>query len=104
MVNMREVQEEIEKLENCGSTTYSVCEKLSVLYSVKDHATEPEQRRPKEARYERDQSLASSEFMAAALQISQEELVEILDEHMEAVRLIYPKEYKMILKKIKARQ
>lgn len=103
MVDMREVQEEINKLENCGRTTYSVCERLSVLYSVKDHA-EPEERRPKETDYERERSLAGSEFMAAALRVPQEQLVEILDEHLEAVRLIYPKEYNAIMRKIKALQ
>lgn len=106
MVDMREVEEEIEKLENCGATTYSVCEKLSVLYSVKDHAVEPERPRlqPKLQHYEREKSYAGSEFALAALKVPQEELVEILDDHMEAIRQLYPREYTHILKRIKARE
>lgn len=100
MVDMKEVQDEIDKLENCGSTTYSVCEKLSILYNVKDHA----EGKPRETSYAKEMSFAGSDFMEAALKVPQEELVKVLDEHMEAIRQIYPKEYNMILRKIKALQ
>lgn len=98
MVDMNEVQNEIDKLENCGSTTYSVCEKLSILYNVKDHA----EQKPKEESYARGMSFAGSDFMAAAMQIPQDELVRILDEHMEAVKLVFPKEYRAVINKIKS--
>ena len=97
MVDMKEVQDEIDKLENCGKTTYSVCEKLSILYNVKDHAEE----KPVETSYAKEMSFAGSEFMEAALKVPQEELVKVLDEHMEAIRIIYPKEYDSIIRKIK---
>ena len=37
MLNMDEINAEIEKLENCDHTTYELCQKLAILYTVKDH-------------------------------------------------------------------
>ena len=37
MIDIEEVNKEIEKLENCGCTTYKICEKLAILYIVRDH-------------------------------------------------------------------
>lgn len=37
MLNMQEIEKEIHDLENCDKTTYPVCEKLAILYTVKDH-------------------------------------------------------------------
>ena len=36
MLNIKEIEEEIKKLEN-SETTYRNCEKLAILYIVKDH-------------------------------------------------------------------
>ena len=37
MININEINEEIEKLEGCDCTTYDVCRKLAILYTVRDH-------------------------------------------------------------------
>lgn len=37
MLNLDEINEEIVKLEQCDCTTYQVCEKLAILYTVRDH-------------------------------------------------------------------
>ena len=37
MIDIKEIEEEIEKLENCNYTIYDVCKKLSILYIVHDH-------------------------------------------------------------------
>ena len=39
MINIKEIEEEIEKLKNCDCTTYDVCKKLAILYIVHDHLT-----------------------------------------------------------------
>lgn len=36
MINIDEINKEIETLEN-GCTSYSNCQKLAILYTVKDH-------------------------------------------------------------------
>lgn len=97
MLNMQEIQEEIEKLESCGATTYAVCEKLAILYNVKDHSAAD--RKPERAS---EVSFAGSEFMLAAQRVQQSDLIQILDEHMEAIRLIFPKEYNAVLRKLDA--
>ena len=37
MINMNEIEEEIKRLEECDCTTYSICEKLAILYIVRAH-------------------------------------------------------------------
>lgn len=37
MLDMEEIDEEIKVLENADCTTYSVCERLAILYTVKEH-------------------------------------------------------------------
>lgn len=37
MINIKEIEEEITKLENCNCTTYNVCSKLADLYIVKHY-------------------------------------------------------------------
>ena len=37
MLDMTEINKEIKKLEDCGCTTYDVCNKLAILYIVRDH-------------------------------------------------------------------
>ena len=39
MIDIKEVEKEIEKLEN-KDTSYSICEKLAILYIVRDHLKE----------------------------------------------------------------
>jgi len=37
MLNMAEIDKEIESLEKCNDTNYTVCKKLAILYIVRDH-------------------------------------------------------------------
>ena len=37
MLNIIEIQDEINKLEQCECTTQDVCKKLAILYIVKEH-------------------------------------------------------------------
>ena len=37
MIDINEINEEIKKLEQCDYTTYKVCEKLAILYIVREH-------------------------------------------------------------------
>ena len=37
MINIDEINEEITKLENCDYTTYPVCQKLAILYTVRNN-------------------------------------------------------------------
>jgi len=37
MIDIKEIEEEISKLENSNCTTYDICGKLAKLYIVRDH-------------------------------------------------------------------
>ena len=37
MLSIKDIEEEITKLEHSNVTTYPICEKLAILYMVKDH-------------------------------------------------------------------
>lgn len=92
MIDIQEIQEEINRIEQ-EETSYQNCMKLSVLYSVLDHNSKPE-------RFS-DYSYGSSEFLLSVQNAPIDEVLSILDEHMDAVRLLYPKEYNQLIEKIR---
>lgn len=48
------------------------------------------------------QALHGSDFLEACNDVSYPALMKILDEHMGAIRIVYPQEYESVLSKIKA--
>lgn len=96
MLSIEEVERTILELEK-RDTTYATCERLAWLYIVHDHLT---QRIVQEkARAER---MAGSPFLEACSGAEIEEILRVMNEHMEAVLVIYPKEYDAVVKKISA--
>ena len=89
-MDANEILAEIERLEQ-GETTYANCTKLAVLYTIKEHLTN---RIPA-------YSHASSEFLLAVSDAPIDKVLNIMDEHMECIKLLYPKEYTSIIRKIK---
>ena len=94
-MDINEITNEITKLEN-GNTTYSAVEKLALLYTVRNNLNQKERRAVSEY------SFAGSEFVSAVKGAPFEEVLAVLDEHFEAIKVIYPKEYSLVLKRIKA--
>lgn len=101
-MDMQEINDEIRRLSN-GETTYNSCFKLAALCGVKDHleksevpaysyAAEPE---PKQII-----DVPDSEFCKLFMAVPIEKALQILDEHMECIKLLYPKEYNLILFKL----
>lgn len=37
MLDMEEIKKEIQSLEECNKTSYDVCKKLAILYTVKNN-------------------------------------------------------------------
>ena len=95
MVDIETIEREINELEARGDTTYSLCERLAWLYIVRDHLL-PEREDAGET-----QNLSGSEFLEVASGVSYPMLMRILDEHMEALRLVQPKEYEAVIAKVK---
>lgn len=95
MIDLDEINAEIARLE-AGKTTYSAVEKLGLLYIVRDNLGGN--------RMEKGYSYASapkSEFVQLAENAPKDGLLMVLDEHFEAIRALYPKEYDAVLRKIR---
>lgn len=92
MVDADIVDDEIEALE-AEATTYETCERLACLYTVRNEL----RRRETEKR-----ALESSDFLAAAVGAPISDMMKVLDEHMEAIRALYPQEYEAVVSKIRS--
>ena len=94
MLSLEEVERTILELEK-RDTTYATCERLAWLYIVHDHLT---QRIVQEK--SRAAEMEGSPFLAACSGAEITEILHVVNEHMEAVRVIYPKEYEAVIRKI----
>lgn len=92
MIDVSIINDEIEALES-GETDYDTCERLACLYTVRNEMKQREAEK---------KALASSDFLAASVGAPITDLMKVLDEHMEAIRVLYPKEYESVVSKIKS--
>ena len=107
MISIDEVNKTILELEQ-HYTTYATCEKLAWLYIVKDHidathvatTSAPRDESTTSAR-EMSQESYASEFLIAASNVDVASLLYVLNEHMEVVKLLHPREYESLIKKIR---
>ena len=91
MNNLQTINDEIEKLESMP-ITYSIADKLASLYIIKEHGKiQHNNNVPK---------LDGSDFLKACSNVDIPSLLLILDDHMNAIRILYPKEYTALLTKI----
>ena len=91
MNNLKIINEEISRLEEMP-ISYSVAEKLASLYIVKDHSTLSKTKNVPE--------IDGSDFLKTASGVDVYSLLLVLDEHMTAIKILYPKEYQALLKRI----
>ncbi len=99
MIVRDELEQEIARLEN-SDTTYANCEKLSVLYAVRDGlpASERQFRQTEAYSYAAD---AKTEFGAILARCSIPDVLPILEEHFEAIKAVHPREYNAVVRQIK---
>lgn len=95
MVDLETIEREINDLEARGDTTYSLCERLSWLYVVRDHLM------PVNRSTMATQHLSGSEFLEACSDVPYPMLMKILNEHMEAIKVVYEREYDNVMAKIR---
>lgn len=96
MLSIEEVERTILELEK-RDTTYATCERLAWLYIVHDHLS---QRIVQEKA--RAAEMTGSPFLSACSGAEIEEILRVMNDHMDAVRLIYPKEYEAVVKRIES--
>lgn len=95
MISLDLIEREIRELEARGETTYSQCERLAWLYTCRDHLLPAKA----DAVAER---MSGSEFLEACDGKPYQALMRVLDEHMEAMRLVFPKEYEKVMDAVRA--
>lgn len=98
MIDLDMVEAEIAKLEMMPTSFYA-CRRLSTLYNVRDHLMD--KMFPKEVSNGPKSSLGGSDFLDAANGKSYEDVMKVVDEHLETIRLLYPKTYSALVDKIR---
>ena len=90
MVDVSILESEIAALEE-EDTTYDTCERLACLYTVRDHLLARQ-----------SSAETTSEFLTVAVGVPTPDLMRVMNEHMEALRVVYPVEYEAVVERIKS--
>lgn len=98
MIDYEEIENEIARLESCD-TNYCNLEKLAMLYTVRNNATDEKEGRSVAHELSAENK---SDFMAVVDSVPLDKVLSVMDEHFEAVKAIYPKEYEEVIKKLTA--
>lgn len=103
-----EINEHIRKLK-CEETNWQSVEKLAALCTVRNELNEaasretsatPQAEPVRQMEYSTRPQEPQSEFVEAASAVPFSGLMEVLDRHMSAIKIAYPKEYELVMKKI----
>lgn len=107
-MDIDEINEHIRKLK-CEETSWQSVNKLAALCTVRDELEEKQDSAPQMESEQKSKLPAystagppQSEFVEAASAAPFGGLMEVLDEHMSAIKLAYPKEYELVMRKITA--
>lgn len=98
MIDLETIEREIDKLEH-REASYKLCERLSWLYSVRDHLYEKIY--PPEGNTVLKTALSGSEFMDAANGKPYEDVMQVVNEHMETIKMLYPKTYDGVVQRLR---
>lgn len=97
MIDLETIEREISELE-ARQPSYKSCERLAWLYIVRDHVRD--RIYPPEGRTAIEFS-GGSEFLEVVSGKPYEDVLGIVDEHLETIRLLYPKTYDGVLERIR---
>lgn len=97
-MNLSEINKEIDYLEH-NASSYSDCEKLSVLYNIRNNLAQDRPSQKVMPYY--SSAPAASEFLAVAQALDAETLLSVLDDHMDVIQVVFPKEYNAVIQKLK---
>ena len=109
-MDIDEINNHIHKLK-CGATDWQSVEKLAALCTVRNELSEAESRenspspQPEpvmQMEYSTRPKEQQSEFVEAASAVPFSGLMEVLDKHMDSIKLVYPKEYSSIIYRLKS--
>lgn len=98
-MNIEEIKKEIIELEK-ADTNYPNVQRLSWLYTVYNHMADD--KAPIVAnKVQNIMPTYQGEFGEVVSGVSIDGLMQILSEHMEVIKLLYPKEYQAVLQRIR---
>lgn len=104
MLNLHEIESTIQELKESG-TSVSAAEKLALLYIARDYMMREEEeaqsRRSPAPQIVQQLDEPMSDFRAACAGVPVDVVLDALDMHMEAIKVIYPREYEAVIKKIR---
>jgi hypothetical protein len=103
MITEKDLQEAIAECKGTRNPNASTCIKLAAYYTILDNLY------PKEERFEdipRNDAVmplfqSESEFISICSGKDIKAVLGVLNEHLEAIKLLYPKEYNSIIEKIR---
>lgn len=95
MIDLETIEREISELET-RDTSYKLCERLSWLYTVRDHLKP--QASGDSALLPR---MGGSDFLESASGKNCKDVLKIVDEHLETIRMLYPKTYDSVIERIR---
>lgn len=98
MIDLETIEREIDDLEH-REASYKLCQRLSWLYTVRDHLMAKVY--PPEGKAVLKSALSGSEFLDAANGKPYEDVMKVIDEHLETIRLLYPKTYDGVVQRVK---
>ena len=95
MTDLEIIEAEIDRLE-AKDTSYYTCSRLATLYTVRDHlkpqASGDSALLPK---------MGGSDFLESVGGKSCKDVLKVLDEHLETIKMLYPKTYSALVDKIR---
>lgn len=107
MLTERDLLETINECKAVRRPTASTCQLMASCYTILDHLF-PDNSRSAELPPPMLYSMApepvdtgGSEFVQAARKAGISRLLDVLDEHMDCIQAMYPKEYTAILRRLK---
>ena len=100
MIDLEEIERTIDEIEHTHDTTFRTCERLAWLYVCRDHLRE--QTIPSAKVSTETAALGGSDFLDACDGIPYGLLMQVISEHMDVIKVLYPKEYRSLIDKILA--
>ena len=87
MIDIKEIETEIKRIEN-EELNYQNLQKLSWLYIVRDHIGN------------KISGVNGNEFLNACDGCDKDKFFDVMSEHMDAIRVLHPKEYRALIDKL----
>jgi hypothetical protein len=109
MITEKDLKEAIAECQGARNPNASTCIKLAAFYTILNNLYPEQKEEPTDVGYSTmpsyndylPQIATGNEFIDICMQKDIMAVLEVLSEHMEAIKLLYPKEYDSIIEKIK---